>query len=215
VDGALGYIVAMPVRIAIVNDYELIVSGLARMLEPHPEIEIVDTAVCSVPRETPIDVVLLDTYGHPNDGLDRLAELVHAPWIGSVAVFSFQTGQARVDAALEAGANSYLSKGLDATQLADALLRTAKGEEVVIAGDARFDGGAWPGRSRGLTERESEVLSLLAQGTSNHGLAQVLGISEHTVKAHLKKIFSKLRFTNRAQAAAFAHTDPEFARRVG
>jgi DNA-binding NarL/FixJ family response regulator len=204
----------MPIRVAIANDFELIVSGLARMLESNPDIEIVDTVVGGAPRVTPIDVVLLDTYGHPNNATERLGELVRAPWIRTVAVFSFHAGRAQVESAISAGANSYLSKGLNAEQLGDALIRTAKGEDVVIPAEARIDGIPWPGRARGLTERESEVLALLAQGASNRELATILGISEHTIKAHLKKIFVKLGFTNRAQAAAFAHTDGEFARRI-
>lgn len=95
--------------------------------------------------------------------------------------------------------------------MADAIRRTARGERVVAVPAATLGDRGWPGRSRGLTARESELLALLGQGATNKAIARATGVSENTVKTHLRRIFAKLGFVNRAQAAAFVHGDPEFA----
>jgi DNA-binding NarL/FixJ family response regulator len=203
-----------PVTVGLANDYELVVKGLAALLAPFDDLEIVELNVRG-PLHQHVQVVLLDTYGEPMDSTFRLRELVNDPRAGRVAVFTFDTRPERVQRFLAAGASGVLSKALDGRGLVEALRRLATGEQVVIAPHGRIDGGNWPGRDLGLTERESEVLAFLAMGPSNRRLAELAGVSEHTVKSHLKRIFAKLGVSNRAQAVAFAAADPSFVRRPG
>jgi two-component system, NarL family, response regulator LiaR len=202
------------VDVAIVNDFEIVVAGLGEMLRPFPDLRIVEASTNVTP-ERGADVTLFDSYGHFGAGPDRIAALAADGTSGKVAVFTFQLTPTAVDEALQAGATSVLSKGLSAQQLAEALRRTAAGDQIVLAQSGRLaDGARWPGREVGLTERESEVLALMASGLSNRELAARLGISEHTVKVHLKHIYAKLGFRSRAQAAAHSATDPAFTRHM-
>jgi two-component system, NarL family, response regulator LiaR len=202
------------VHVAIVNDFELVVAGLNEMLRPFDDLRVVEASVNHTPQQQ-ADVTLFDSYGHFGTGPERIAALAADAESGNVAVFTFHLTPTAVDEALHAGATSVLSKGLSASQLAEALRRTARGERLVLAQSGRLaDTARWPGREVGLTERESEVLALMASGLSNRELAVRLGISEHTVKVHLKHVYAKLGFRSRAQAAAHAATDPAFTRRV-
>jgi DNA-binding NarL/FixJ family response regulator len=203
-----------PVKVGLANDYELVVKGLAALLAPFDDLEIVELNVRG-PLHSNVEVVLLDTYGEPMDSTLRLRELVNDPRAKSVAVFTFDTRPERVQRFLASGASGVLSKALDGRGLVEAIRRLATGEQVVIAPHGRNDGANWPGRDLGLTERESEVLAFLAMGPSNRRLAELASVSEHTVKSHLKRIFAKLGVSNRAQAVAFVAADRSFVRRPG
>jgi DNA-binding NarL/FixJ family response regulator len=205
------------VRVALVNDYEIIVRGLAHLLAPHADrIEIVELAAGDNP-DRPADVALFDTYGHRQLGLDRVVKLVADPGIGRVAIFSAATAPHLVERALATGAAGYLPKSLSGAELADCLVRIAAGERVVIGQRsgraARTLAPGWPGSAYGLTERESELLSLVAAGMRNEEIAEALYVSPNTVKSHLKSAFRKLGARNRAEAAAAIAMDPTFGRR--
>jgi DNA-binding NarL/FixJ family response regulator len=207
------------VRVALVNDYEIIVRGLAHLLEPYADrILIVDLAAGTVP-DRHADVALFDTYGHRGPGLDVVTEMVADPMIDRVAIFSAMVAPHLVDRALAAGASGYLPKSLTGEQLADALVRIAGGEQVVLGDGARRTGRPsappWPGIGRGLTERESELLTLVARGLRNEEIAEALYVSTNTVKSHLKSAFRKLGARNRAEAAASVAADGTFGRRKG
>jgi DNA-binding NarL/FixJ family response regulator len=194
-----------PVRIAITNDFELVVAGLARMLSRFPDrVRVLDTAVESVEIDHTVDVALFDTFGHPADATDDIVRLKSQSNVHRVAVFTWKFDSSFIDRALAAGCTGYLSKALDAEQLVTALEQVARGHQVV-SDDPMLDRHTspergWPGRSDGLSERESEVLVLIAEGLSNLEIARDLSISPNSVKAHIRSGYRKLGVATRAQA---------------
>ncbi|HEV3226672.1 MAG TPA: response regulator transcription factor [Acidimicrobiales bacterium] len=202
------------VRVAVANDYEIIVSGLAAMLDRHGDVEVMDKFVVGEEMcEQPIDVVLYDTFGREGVDGDQLGLLIGASWIRRVAVFTLSWADALVDDALGRGVCGVLSKSLSADALARHLHDIAGGLVVVAPPHGRVSSGAgrdWPGRSFGLSERESETLVLVAQGLRNLEIARVLYVSEDTVKTHLKRAYRKLGVANRAQATNVALRHPSF-----
>src|SRR3954447_1305559 len=194
-----------PVRVALTNDFELVVAGLARMLDGFGErIDILDTTTHGEVVERGVDVALFDTFGHVGNGVDEIERLVNEPSVHRVSVFTWQFDPRQIDRALALGCTGYLSKALDAEQLVGALEKVARGHQVVsdnpmLDRHTSSDRG-WPGRADGLSERESEVLVLIAEGLSNLDIAGTLCISPNSVKAHIRSGYRKLGVATRAQA---------------
>jgi DNA-binding NarL/FixJ family response regulator len=194
-----------PIRVALTNDFELVVAGLARMLDGFDDrVDVVDTSIHGQEVDRRVDVALFDTFGHMSNGIDEIERLVKEPSVHRVAVFTWQFEPSLVDRALAMGCTGYLSKALDAGQLVTALERVARGHQVV-SDDPLLDRHtsperSWPGRADGLSERESEVLVLIAEGLSNLEIAQSLNISPNSVKAHIRSGYRKLGVATRAQA---------------
>ena len=193
------------IRVAIANDYELVVAGVAALLAPYPQIEIVELAANRIPRAA-ADIVLFDTYGHRDLGMSRVKELVNGEHGAAVVVYTFEFEPGLVDRALSAGVRGYLDKRDSAQRLVAALERVAAGEIAVSSGGTKLHRAEieWPGRSSGLSARESELLPLLAEGLKNNEIAEALYLSVNTVKTHLKDLYRKLGASNRAQAVAAA-----------
>lgn len=203
-----------PARVALVNDFELVLRGIERMLEPYSDrIQVVELDIRDNPASR-IDLALFDTYGRPHAGVDRVRSLVDDPYVGAVVVYAWRLGPAQVEAVVAAGARGVLDKTMGAPALADALVAIAAGEMVVSPEFCQPAGAGWPGHSFGLTVRESEVASLLLQGLSNRDIAESLSISEHTVKTHLKGIFHKAGVSSRGQAVARIAGEDDFRRRA-
>jgi DNA-binding NarL/FixJ family response regulator len=163
------------------------------------------------------DVVLYDTYGREGIGEQALRELVSAHRARHVAVFTLSWAQSLVSAALKEGVSGVLSKSLSGDQLAECLRDIADGIVVVAppptGRTSSGTGRDWPGRSFGLSERESEVIVLLAQGLRNSAIAQSLYISDETVKTHIKRAYRKLGVSNRALATSVVLRHPSFTAR--
>jgi NarL family two-component system response regulator LiaR len=204
-----------PLRVALANDYELVLAGLARLLEPYGDRVAVSELDVRRGPEQPCDVCLFDTYGRADDGLAQVERLAEDPRVGAVAVYTWVLRPSLERAYVAAGARGVVSKTLPAADLVVALERLARGELVLARGPRRDGDTTWPGRKWLLTRRESEVLALLTTGMSNREIAAALFLSEHTVRSHLKAIFRKLQVANRSQAATSAILDPDFARRFG
>jgi DNA-binding NarL/FixJ family response regulator len=125
-------------------------------------------------------------------------------------VFTYETDERSVSEALRLGVSGYLLKSLSGDQLVDYLVQIRGGAVVldptlatrIAMGAAKMDNEYWPGRELGLSRRESEVLSLLADGLSNRAIADHLVVGEETVKTHLRSIYRKLDVKDRAQAVA-------------
>jgi DNA-binding NarL/FixJ family response regulator len=202
------------VRVSIVNDYELVVAGVAALLAPFPHIEIVELAANRIPR-VQADVVLFDTYGHRDLGTSRVRELVDNDQTCSVVIYTFEFGPGLVEKALATGVRGYLDKRESSARLVSAIERIADGEVVVSAGGTALHRSEieWPGRAVGLSVRESELLPLLAEGMRNNEIAESLYLSVNTVKTHLKELYKKLGAANRAQAVAAAAQAGLLARR--
>lgn len=206
-----------PVTIALVNDYELVLAGLAAMLRPYrDQLQILDHAVERAP-DRKVDISLFDTYGASADQLQRVHELAEDPFAGAVVVFSFSTHPDLVRDALAAGAAGFISKTVRARQLAEAMLSVADGRRVVLTPAPhrhRDRTLGWPGRDRQLSARDSELLVLLRQGCTNREIAERLYLSENTVKTHLRRLFAKLGVSNRTQAAMIATENEAFRPRL-
>lgn len=206
------------VRIALANDYEIVVAGLASMLADFPNrIEIVDLLIVpdgDVHPDAPVDVLLFDTFGRVGLGLEALGPFLADTRVGHVALYTWHHPAPLVDEALRRGVSGCLSKTTPATDLVDDIERVADGEVVVsghFGGRLGAEAPDWPGRSAGLTARESEVLALLAAGHRNADIAAALVVTLDTVKTHLRTAYRKLGVTNRAQAVAKVLTDPAFS----
>jgi len=207
----------MPIRVAAVNDFEVVVKGLAGMLAEFPDrLHVCEAVLEGEPVEGDhIDVALYDTYGRVGIAEPTLRFLAAMKGIKAIAVFTMDVTQTLVDDAFAAGARAVISKKLSGEELADALVRVAAGERVVEGLDetGHDEPGVavdWPGREEGLTLRESEVLALVADGRSNREVADALFVGEQTVKSHLRGIFTKLGVQNRTQAALFAREHRSF-----
>lgn len=203
------------IRVAVANDYELVVAGLAGMLGPYsPRVEVAGEVVIGQRPGEPVDIVLYDTFGREGLAADQLGALLGTEGVDRVAVYTFTPTPLLEQTAASLGAVAVLPKTLTGEELVRALEAIADGREPDVPSRLRHtaDERFWPGRDRGLTERESEVVVLLAQGLRNQEIAQALYVSIDTVKTHLRAAFRKLGVTNRAQATAAVLRDPAFGR---
>ena len=208
-----------PLKLVIIDDHQMVLDGLKAMLQPYREqVEVVGEssdareAVRLVARLTP-DLVLLDIRLRGSSGLDLCAEIVrHQPECKIVFLTVYDDEQYLYQA-LRVGASGFLLKRIRGAELVDYLRRIADGEVLIdpaLAGRvalsaARLHSGEfWPGAHLGLTQRESEVLSLLVAGLTNRAIAAKLVVSEETVKTHSRGIYRKLSVTDRSAAVALA-----------
>lgn len=203
-------------RLLLADDHAIVRDGLRWMLEGEPDIEIVAEVsdgrqLIDVLRARPdeVDVVLLDIRMPGVGGLEALQALgAMGGTAPAVIVLSMHQEPAVVRRAIELGAAAYLLKNSSRDQLLLALRHVAMGDcyiqpEVTGALLDQVAGRAAPliARPR-LTERELDVLNLVATGCANKQIAARLGISETTVKTHLKEVFARLNATNRTEAVA-------------
>ena len=188
-----------PVRVAIVNDYELVVAGLAGALAPfHDKVRVVETD-SQRPVVSDVDIVLYDTFGQVQGDGVQVDELVRDN-VAKVVIFSWNVHPELVERAIQRGAAAYLSKALTADQLADALVDIAAGKEIRPDHEEPIEGGVWPGQQFGLTARESEVLALITQGLSNQEIAERTYLSINSVKTYIRSAYRKIGVTRRSQA---------------
>jgi DNA-binding NarL/FixJ family response regulator len=205
------------VRVAAVNDFDIVVQGLAGLLSQHDDrLEVVDAIVIGEPLDGDVDVALFDTFGRRGVGVSALKELMAMPEVDKVALFTLELTPDAVAEARQAGAAGFISKGLSGTEIADALVRIAQGE-AVIAGTpgppVPPDELLWPGKEAGLTEQQSQILALLADGLSNREIAAAMYLSPETVKTYLRPIYRALGVRNRVEAATWARDAGSFTRR--
>ncbi len=199
-----------PVRVVVIDDYEVVVQGTAALLAPHGDrVRIVERTEHGTPAED-VDVALLECFALL-DGEARIREVREHPLVEKVAVYSWGNNDDLIDGSLAAGADGFLSKGLTGDVLARSLEAIRAGERVVAthelgrgatqADERSEDAKRWPGRDFGLTERESEVLALITQGHSTADIAAALYLSVNSIKTHTRKLYRKLDVTSRTQAA--------------
>jgi two-component system, NarL family, response regulator LiaR len=194
------------IRVALVNDYMIVLEGLRALLGfCNPAIVVTEMDVRKKPKQR-VDVTLFDTYGKLEPIGERVRSLRADPSNGAIVVFSFSDRPEAVRRALRAGAQSFISKAAPREQILDGITAAAKGNRVVLtqrSQHARIDEALrWPGREVGLTERESELLSLLSTGMTNRELGNQLYVSENTIKTQLRSMYTKLGVRNRAQAVS-------------
>ena len=215
---------ATPIRILLVDDHAMVRRGMRDFLALHDDLEIVGEAAdgaAAIEQAAAIrpDVVVMDLLMPGVDGIDATARIKAAdPDIEIVAITSF-VEEARIVAALEAGASGFLLKDAEADELAAAIRAAASGEvhlDPAVAGivarrmRSRAGGAAGTGEGSdgdalgGLTARERDVLGAVARGLSNRAIADELGITERTARTHVSNILAKLGLASRTQAALLA-----------
>jgi two-component system, NarL family, response regulator LiaR len=187
-----------PLRVTLVNDYEIIVQGLQRMLEPFSDrIRIVETEVGGLPT-VPTDIALFDTFGGRRYSLARVKAMTQDLSIGKVVLYTWDAPAAFRDDVARYAVDAVILKSETGEALVEALERVHAGE---ITG---FDDLEDAPPSTTLTQREQEVLALMALGSSNREIAHELYLSIDTVKTHVRTLFQKLGVSNRTQAALTA-----------
>ena len=189
-----------PLRLAIVNDYAVVVAGVASFLEAE-RIDVVETdATTSVISD--VDIVLYDTFGQVQGVGHDLEDFVRDSG-AKVVVYSWNVEPQMVRQAMAGGASGYLSKVLTGPEVVAALERVMAGEVVIITGDNETSVGGvgdWPGRAVGLSPREAEVLALITQGLSNQDIAERVFLSPNTVKTYIRSAYRKIGVERRTQA---------------
>jgi DNA-binding NarL/FixJ family response regulator len=207
-----------PVRVFVVDDHAVVRRGLRAYLEMVDDMEVVgeaadgqealDGIAALVAAGRPPDVVLMDLVMPGMDGVTAIAAITqHHPEMQVVAMTSF-TQADLVHGALQAGAAGYLLKDAEADEVAAAIRAACRGEVHLDAAVAkqltRSLVAPRPQTVDSLTDREREVLVLVAQGLSNQQIADALVISERTARTHVSNILGKLGVASRTQAALLA-----------
>ncbi|MER5783277.1 response regulator transcription factor [Streptomyces mobaraensis] len=202
------------IRVLLVDDHQVVRKGLRTFLEIQDDIEVVGEAgdgaegVARAEELRP-DVILMDVKMPGTDGIEALRRLRALDSPARVLVVTSFTEQRTVIPALKAGAAGYVYKDVDPDALAGAIRSVHAGHvllqsEVAGALLAQEDTGGSQSRGNALTEREREVLALIADGRSNREIARALVLSEKTVKTHVSNILMKLDLADRTQAALWA-----------
>lgn len=203
----------MTIRIVLADDHPIVREGLAAVLGTQPDLEIVGQAndgaeaVDLVARLKP-DIVILDLAMPQLDGVQALRAMRSAEPDLKALVFSASETDDRIIGAVQAGAQGYLLKGAPREELFNAIRVIAKGGSLLSPLVAarlieRMSGVAAPALEP-LTQREQEVLQLVARGLPNKEIAAQLGIRERTAKFHVSTILAKLGATNRTEAVTLA-----------
>ena len=207
---------SIPISFLLVDDLEVVSSGFSSFLASHPDFlvvgearsgtEAVDLALKHVP-----DVVLMVLVMAKMDGVEATRQVKAVSPRTKIVVLTSYHQDEYIFPALQAGAISYILKDVKMDELADALRRAAQGEATLHPRVASRVIQELHGANREelnpyteLTEREMEVLKLIAQGQSNSEIAESLVISVNTVKGHVSNILSKLHLADRTQAAVYA-----------
>ncbi len=192
------------IRVLVADDHPVVRQGLCTMLELEDDIEVVaraadgEEAVMLARREHP-DITLLDVQMPVLDGIEALRRIRADDPEARVIVLTTYRNEDYIFPSLRAGARGYLLKDSSREELAGAIRAVAAGESLLdpdMVDAAKDDGG--------LTGRELEVLSLMADGHNNGQIAAALYVSENTVKTHVSKIFAKLGCRDRAAAVLVA-----------
>lgn len=202
--------------VVIVDDHQMLRTGLASLISAHDDLEVVGQAgdgraALEVVRDTAPDVVLMDLSMPVVDGVEatRLI-LAEIPGARIVVLTSFSDRE-RVSEAIKAGAIGYLLKDCEPQELIGAIRSAAAGHVPLdprVAHVLLPAAAAAPQPGDGLSPREREVLGLVTKGMANKQIGRALGISERTVKAHLGRVFRELGVADRTSAALWAMDHP-------
>ena len=196
--------VTQPIRVAIVNDYEIVVRGLAAMLEHFSDrIQIVELD-SRRPVVSDVDVALYDTFGQAQGTAIDLDDVLTPGSASRLLVYSWNHSERVIRESFASGAHGYVPKTISGEDLVRAIERVHAGEQVRpdLAEDREVEGdvGAWPGADSGLTPRESEVLALICQGFTNEEICKRTYITLNTLKGYVRTLYRKIEVSDRANA---------------
>ena len=214
-----------PIRILIADDQRVVRDGLAMLVALIDDVQVVGTAsdgaeAVRLAEDLRPDVVLMDLRMPGTDGIAATADLRQRLPSARVLVLTTYADQDAIVPALQAGARGYLTKDASAEQIEAAIYAVHAGQThldpvvqerlvTAVLSHAPTSGPAVPGPGHkppgGLTAREAEVLTLLAEGLSNAEIGQRLYLSHATVKTHINRIFAKTGARDRAQAVRYAY----------
>jgi len=212
----------MTIRVVIVDDQALVRAGFRMVLDSQPDMAVVGEAIdgadaLRVLARTPADVVVMDIRMPTMDGVEATRRLAEVPAADRPRVLVLTTFDTEADAfaALQAGASGFLLKNVPPEELLAAIRVVASGDSVVAPFITRrlldrFAGQLGPTpaadpRLAQLTDREREILLLVAEGLSNAEIAGRLFVAEATVKTHVGKVLAKLQLRDRVQAVVLAY----------
>lgn len=203
------------IRVALVDDHSLCRRGLTELLTHRYDISVVGATdngdeLTALLREHHPDLLVMDLRMEPVGGIGLLERIRREGFMTPVLILTMSDSEADLSSALRAGVRGYLLKDMAPDDVVDAIRRVAAGEMVVApAMTPKMIGILQNGQQgqsqqsplKSLTDREREILQLLARGESNKAIAQILGISNDTVKQHVRHILTKLNLTSRVEAA--------------
>lgn len=190
-----------PLRVALVNDYELVLRGLAQMFRPYRDRITVVELDARMPVSTPVDIALYDPHGRAESEQQAVDALMSQAAVGKVVVYGWRPA-AQLDRRARHGAAGVLSKGLGAHELVDGLERIHRGAPLTLAPPRHEHRSSpeWPGRHEGLTPRESEIIALITQGLTNQAIADLTYLSINSVKSYIRTAYRRMNVTSRSQA---------------
>jgi NarL family two-component system response regulator LiaR len=204
------------INILLVDDHSIVRQGIRTFLETQPDLIVVGEAASGeeaigIAAELAPDVVLMDLSMPGLGGIEAIRQIKKiSPHSQIVVLTSFQEDE-YIFPTLRAGALSYVMKDIQARDLTDTIRQAHRGESILhprvaarVVQELRGTRRDTPNVFTELSDREMEVLRLIAHGDSNATIAQKLNISEQTVKGHVSNILGKLHMTDRTQAAVFA-----------
>jgi NarL family two-component system response regulator LiaR len=206
---------AGPIRVLVADDHAIVRKGIRALLATEPELEVVGeakdgrAAVAEVERLCP-DVILMDLVMPEMDGIEAIRRITAKDPEARILVLTSFAADDKLFPAIKAGASGYLLKDSDPKDLVGAIRQVYRGESSLhptIARKLLQELSQPPERGpapESLTERELEVLRLVAQGRSNRQIAEQLVISGATVRTHVSNILGKLHLASRTQAALYA-----------
>ncbi len=201
------------IRVLLADDHAVVRQGLTTFLELQDDIEVVGQAAngaeaAAMAERLKPDIALMDLVMPVLDGIGAIGQIRAAAPATQVIVLTSFADDEKIFAAIRAGAAGYLMKDVSPQDLAAAIRMVHAGEPILAPGVARrlMDEVGRPSEATAgnLTERETEVLKLIANGRSNKEIARDLTLSEKTVKTHVSNILQKLHVTDRTQAALYA-----------
>jgi NarL family two-component system response regulator LiaR len=204
------------IRILVADDHAIVREGLRALIGAKPDMELVGEAADGVEavlkaRSLQPDVILLDLVMPRKDGIEAIGEIKRENPKARILVLTSFAEDDKVFPAIQAGALGYLLKDSSPQELLRAVREVYRGESSLhpaiarkLIGELNRPPENLPPTEEPLTEREVEVLSLVAQGLSNQEIAEKLVVSERTVRTHVSNILGKLHLANRTQAALYA-----------
>ncbi len=190
-----------PLRVALVNECDLVHAGVTTMMAEHSERVVVLPNRHHAALEA--DLALLDPFTR-GGGVVGSAEVVRPPGRARVVVYTWETRTGFVERAMLAGAHGYLSKALPAEELVAALEKVHLGERLVAVEQPRVRPDRRATIEIGLTPRETDVIALIAAGAPNKEISRCLDLSMNTVKSHIRTAYRAMGVTSRTQAVLWA-----------